>query len=340
VLFDFKGDSNNDQFGYSLASAGDVNGDGSLDIIVGAIGDDPHGQNSGSARVLSGRDGQILYTFDGPASAAAFGWSVSGAGDVNADGFADVIASSFSQSKPDYAEVYSGADGVLLHHFDEFYGGANTVAGIGDVDEDGFADVMVGPSVADSADVYSGRDGSLLFRPGGEDREGFGWAVTGVGDVTGDGVPEFAVGAPNGNWDQTGYVRLYSGRACTARSSNYGLGWPGTFGIPALSSSAEPRFCAATTIDVSNSRTSTTSAVLFLGLDRASLFTEWDGILLVSPSWVISFVLPDPGISLPAFIPCDGSLCGTVVYAQVLEQDPGASKGVSFTPGLQIVLGY
>ena len=87
----FNGDSVGDQFGWSVDGAGDVNGDGHADLIVGAKHDDPNGSASGMARVLSGKDTSILYSFAGDSGGDTFGWSVAGAGDVDADGFADLI---------------------------------------------------------------------------------------------------------------------------------------------------------------------------------------------------------------------------------------------------------
>ena len=91
VLFTFNSDSSDAGFGGSVACAGDVNGDGMPDLIVGAYRDDNNGLDSGSARVLSGSDGSVLYNFDGDSAGDNFGWSVSGAGDVNGDGIDDFI---------------------------------------------------------------------------------------------------------------------------------------------------------------------------------------------------------------------------------------------------------
>ncbi len=74
-----------------MSGAGDVNGDGFDDLIVGARDDDNNGSNSGSARVFSGADGAILYTFNGDSNGDQFGVSVSGAGDVNGDGYDDLF---------------------------------------------------------------------------------------------------------------------------------------------------------------------------------------------------------------------------------------------------------
>jgi len=59
----------------------------------------------------------------------------------------------------------------------------------------------------------------------------------------------------------------------------------------------------------------------------------------VRPAFVSNVVVPPAGLSISAPIPCDDSLCGLTLYVQVVEMDPGASRGVSFTPGLELRLG-
>jgi len=83
-------DLDGDRFGVSVSRAGDVNGDGYADLIIGAPFDDHSGTNSGSAYVFSGATSNIFYRFDGDSSGDEFGYSVSGAGDVNNDGFNDL----------------------------------------------------------------------------------------------------------------------------------------------------------------------------------------------------------------------------------------------------------
>ncbi|MHC4515657.1 MAG: hypothetical protein ACYS5W_18415, partial [Planctomycetota bacterium] len=96
----------------SVSGAGDVNRDGHADVIVGAPGDDNNGNFSGSARVLSGKDGKILYTFDGDSKFDRFGASVSGAGDVNRDGHADLLVGAYGDDNngagSGSARVFSG----------------------------------------------------------------------------------------------------------------------------------------------------------------------------------------------------------------------------------------
>ncbi len=221
-LFTFHGDSGDDQFGFDVSGAGDVNGDGFADLIVGAPMDDNNGLSSGSARVLSGIDGNVLYEFFGDAAGEIFGWSVSGAGDVNDDGFADLVVAAptnVNDIAPNgSARVLSGMDGSVLYTFNgdptaDFFG--RELSGAGDVNGDGFADLIVGYPLNDSARVFSGVDGSVLYNFEG-DLAGdlFGRKVSGAGDVNGDGFADLIVGAPMDdtiNGLESGSARVFSG---------------------------------------------------------------------------------------------------------------------------------
>ena len=229
TLYTFNGDSAGDFFGRSVSGAGDVNGDGIPDFIVGAFADDTvNGTDSGSARVFSGFDGSVLYTFIGDSAFDAFGWSVSGAGDVNGDGFADLIVGAQlddnNGDRSGSARVFSGFDGSILYTFNG--DGAvdslgESVSGAGDVNGDGFADLIVGAHGDDnngtnsgSARVFSGFDGSILYTFNGDSAgDFFGEVVSGAGDVDGDGVPDFIVGTPrdDNNGTHSGSARVFSG---------------------------------------------------------------------------------------------------------------------------------
>ncbi len=162
TLYTFNGDSEEDWFGFSVSGAGDVNGDGRADLIVGAHLDDNNGRDSGSARVLSGIDGSTLYTFYGDSAWDWFGHSVSGAGDVNGDGRADLIVGAYRDDNNGLnsgsARVLSGIDGSTLHTFNGDSSGDGfgySVSGAGDVNGDGFADLIVGAPWDDNNDNNS-----------------------------------------------------------------------------------------------------------------------------------------------------------------------------------------
>ncbi|NQU49782.1 MAG: FG-GAP repeat protein [Planctomycetes bacterium] len=203
-----------DRFGHAVSDAGDVNGDGFSDVIVGAPGANLVGWGyTGSAFVYSGQDGSVLYHWNGDTGDDSFGHSVSGVGDVNQDGFDDVVVGAISATVNGYtyagaAYLYSGADGSRLHQwngyqsYDSF---ACSVSGAGDVDGDGVPDVIIGAEDAETvagvymageAWVYSGADYSALHYWGGEvTSDKFAHSVSGAGDVNKDGFADLIVGA-------------------------------------------------------------------------------------------------------------------------------------------------
>ncbi len=225
ILYTFNGDSAGDYFGWSVCGAGDVNNDGFDDLVVGAVFDDPNGTNSGSARVCSGVDGVVLYTFDGDSNGDEFGSSVSGAGDINNDGFDDLLVGAVyddpNGTNSGSARVFSGVDGAILYTFNgdsagDYFGGS--VSGAGDINNDGFDDLVVGAYGDDnhgtnsgSARVFSGIDGAILYALAGDSSgDEFGHSVGGAGDVNADGYADLIVGAhkDDNNGNSSGSARV------------------------------------------------------------------------------------------------------------------------------------
>jgi hypothetical protein len=227
------------EFGASVASVGDINGDGVPDIIVGI----PHHQtnvvngnnvhivdNGGRAIVFSGADGSVLHIFDDATlqDNARFGDAVSGLGDVNGDGVPDLLVGVPRRDVGSVVHVgqvlvYSGKDGSLIRTLSDpspatlAQFGASVVSA-GDINGDGISDIIVGAPGQNCAYVFSGANGSLLFtlaNPVPQPHPSFGLAVAGGKDLNGDGVPDIVVSAPllsvNGN-NLQGRVFVFSGK--------------------------------------------------------------------------------------------------------------------------------
>ncbi len=215
-------DSSNGSVGYAIADAGDTNGDGVHDIIVGSPSTSGIGTNPGHAYVYSGVNGSILLELSGQAANDAFGYAVGGAGDVNEDGFADLLVGApgndASGNASGRAYIFSGMDGSLIRNLDAEAAGdrfGSGTAGTGDIDGDDVGDQIVGAPGAGAsgrAYVYSGADGSLLFSTdadaGGSTYGQF--FVAGVGDVNRDGTRDVYVGDYGANGGR-GKAYVYSG---------------------------------------------------------------------------------------------------------------------------------
>lgn len=96
----FDGEAVGDQFGKSIANVGDVNGDGTPDIAIGAPMNDFFATDAGRVYLYSGASGALLMTFSGVAAGDHFGSSVSGADDFNGDGVGDLIVSAPGSTAP------------------------------------------------------------------------------------------------------------------------------------------------------------------------------------------------------------------------------------------------
>lgn len=121
--------------------------------------------------------------------------------------------------------------------------------------------------------------------------------------------------------------------------NNYGAGFPGQLGVPTLTASADPVFGSTITLDVGSSSDVSTLGLLLIGLAPTSIPTSAGGTILVDVSLLLPFTLAPTGASFVETIPYDDGLYGRSAYLQALVLDPGAVKRISFTPGLELVLG-
>ncbi|MBI3818021.1 MAG: FG-GAP repeat protein [Planctomycetes bacterium] len=217
--------------GTSVAAAGDVDIDGFPDWISGSslatLG-------SGVVHMYSGKSASMLYTIAGTAG-SLFGWSIAGNIDVNGDGIPDFAVSApgvnTATGKYGTVYIYRGENGGLLTQISSpsgvSNGFGNSIAFAGDFDLDGTVDLLIAAPLEPASSgtgtgvlrVYSGATGLLLLTKESDKFNQLGnTQVAGVGDLNGDGYPEFAAGAiydtggGSGGYGTSGAIYVFSGK--------------------------------------------------------------------------------------------------------------------------------
>lgn len=227
------GQAAKDYLGFSCSGAGDVNNDGFDDVIIGVYEDDTRGDGAGKAILLLGgnpMDNVADAEFFGEVAGDSFGRSVSGAGNVNGDEYADIIIGASGNDQVGFiagkAYIYYGsasldniADVELLAKaaWDRF---GESVSSAGDVNNDGFDDVIVGAFEAGNAgEAYiflgaTAMDATADLTMTGEFLDDdFGSSVSTAGDVNNDGFDDVLIGAPvnSENGLSAGKIYVFNG---------------------------------------------------------------------------------------------------------------------------------
>ncbi|WP_373481198.1 integrin alpha [Geminocystis sp.] len=249
--FILNGINPDDLSGRSVSSAGDVNGDGFDDLIIGASNANPNGTDSGQSYVVFGKNGGFSptlnlstlngtngFTINGINPDDNSGISVSSAGDLNGDGFDDLIISAFladpngSNSGQSYVVFgktggfsptfnlsnLNGVNGFTINGINSGNYSGRSVSSAGDVNGDGFDDLIIGANGGDPNGTDSGQSYVVFGKSGGfsptlnlsnlNGTNGFtinginsgdqsGVSVSNAGDFNGDGFDDLIIGAPN-----------------------------------------------------------------------------------------------------------------------------------------------
>jgi PKD repeat protein len=239
----FIGEEAIDRAGYSVAGAGDVNGDGYDDILIGAYLNDDGGDAAGHTYLVLGKSSGWTMDIDLSNADASFigedkwdrsGESVASAGDVNGDGYDDIlIGTPYNDDGENAAgQTYlilgkssgwtmdnnlSNVDASFIGE-DKFDNSGYSVAGAGDVNGDGYDDILIGAYHDEEGGEYAGQTYLILGKATGwtmdtdlskadasfigedaDDRSGN--SVAGAGDINGDNYDDILIGAP---WDEAG----------------------------------------------------------------------------------------------------------------------------------------
>ena len=237
--------------GNTVSRAGDVDGDGQDDLVVGAQGDADNGTGAGAVYVYLGTplgidtDTEVKLTASDGEADDAFGWSAVGAGDLDADGYDDIAVSATGDDDggTDAGAIYvyyGSSDGISRSSEDKLTASdgaagdafGSSLSAAGDLDADGYDDLIVGAPYDDDAGTDAGAAYVYLGSSDGLDAsseheltasdvaasDGFGTSVGGGLDLDGDGYDDVVVGAPSHDSNGAAYVYMGSASGIDAAS--------------------------------------------------------------------------------------------------------------------------
>ncbi len=304
------------RFGVALAPAGDVNGDGFADVLVGANFADGQFTQRGAAFVFHGGPAGLgptpARTWFGPmAQNSGFGRYLSSAGDVNGDAFADVLVGAADAATPfpngGATFLYLGSAGGALSNPDTVIVGSaadvqcgSAISLAGDVDGDGYGDVLIGfPGFnggVGKVEVAFGGPGGLRSSstvldvlPGPD--EYFGQYVATLGDLDGDGFADFGIGATD--------AATFRGRIVVFRGGREGIDIVGQLFSPGTDGSFGENFITSGDTD---------------GDGRAEILASGQGMSVIPgqrEGRAFQFRAPRLGLRLPGVWPRVGTQPGT-----------------------------
>lgn len=234
----FKGEDANNYFGFSVSGGGDINGDGYKDFIVGAYG---HNSNKGKIYIyknaLKGNDIPDIITYGEFQN--QLGSSISAAGDVNGDGYDDYIAGApaYGDFARGRAYIYFGSaipdtlPDITINGFTDNSWFGWSVAGLGDVNADGYDDIAI------SAPEYNSSQGRVFIYLGGAVMDTvhdlkmsgvttvsrFGHSISSAGDMNGDGYSDIVIGSPSYQ-SSRGRTNVFFGGSPMDTVSDYNYG--------------------------------------------------------------------------------------------------------------------
>jgi hypothetical protein len=242
-LYHVSAPAGSEAFGATITALGDISGDGTPDYLIGAINENV----TGTVYAISGANGAILYRIPGEANDQYLGLHLEPMGDLDGDGMSDFIigtrASNAAQGSYARIKAYSGASGTLL--FSQGYGTLlasqlSSISSTIDSNQDGFRDLLI--AAQSDRGTYpglglvlhvSGADGSVLSIQEGDLPDMGVTSVTDLGDLTGNGHADWAVGHFSTlGLDQAGMVQIMHG-GCAVEETPSCIVPPNSTGVAA-----------------------------------------------------------------------------------------------------------